>query len=324
MNLTKKGIDNNKLIDKVSGILTDFSFDLQSRDGQTEVARALNKSVLLGGKRLRPLLTYLFSNLVGIQDGQKKELLCKSIEFVHAASLAHDDVIDCATIRRGNPSINIVVGNKKSILAGDFLLADVIQELSSLGNVDVLTSMSKTIKDLSLGEWLQHDLLTTRKYVDSSFVDISKLKTSSVLSWCAVGPMYFIGAPSDIISVGYKFGENIGIGFQLIDDVLDFKKSSDKDLHLDLKNNQLTSVTYHYLKTNGLLEKFISGEKLTDLVDLANINLSVEHVKKDALNYLKISDKYLTEILGFLKLSRVNPSFMAISFLVNQLRERVK
>lgn len=323
MDSTTNDSKNNQLIDKIAKIFKDISFQLDSSDGQTEVAHALNKTVLVGGKRLRPLFTYLFSNLVGVKDDYAKNLLCKSIEFVHAASLAHDDVIDNATLRRGEPSINLVVGNKKSILAGDFLLADVIQNLSELNNGKVLSSMAKTIKELSLGEWLQHDLLVTRKYNDTSFEDISILKTSSVLKWCVVGPMHFVGLEGDVVEEGARFGESLGVGFQLIDDVLDFQSSANKDLHLDLKNNQLTSVTYRYLKDKNLLKTFVDGEDLEKLVDVEDIGMAVSHVKAQAMRYLDQAEVHFSNITNFLEAGKLNPSKVAISYLIKQLRDRV-
>ena len=86
------------------------------------------------------------------------------------------------------------------------------------------------------------------------------LKTSSVLKWCVVGPMHLAGLDEDAILEGALFGENLGIGFQLIDDVLDFQTTADKDLYLDLRNNQLTSVTYRYLKDKNLLKNSLMGK----------------------------------------------------------------
>ena len=110
--------------------------------------------------------------------------MAKCIEFVHSSSLAHDDVIDNATTRRGKPSINMLGSNKKAILAGDYLLSETIVRLSKLNNVKVIESMANTIRDLSCGEWLQSDLINNRKYQDETLEEVSLLKTSSVIKWC--------------------------------------------------------------------------------------------------------------------------------------------
>ena len=98
--------------------MSEFSrldFSLVGETGEQEVVQALNRTVLLGGKRLRPYLTLIFSELFKIQDWETKRTLSECVEFIHAASLTHDDVIDQAEMRRGRESINISVGNKKSI-----------------------------------------------------------------------------------------------------------------------------------------------------------------------------------------------------------------
>ena len=131
--------------------------------------------MLRGGKRLRPLLTVLFGELAGMQKPQLK-VLAKAIEHVHAPASAHDDVIDGASTRRGKPSINVAGDNKKAVLAGDFLLAQVINDLSSLGKIEVVNETAGIIKRLSIGEWLQHDCVKLRKYDERVFMIFLKTR----------------------------------------------------------------------------------------------------------------------------------------------------
>ena len=145
----------------------------------------------MGGKRLRHYLTLIFSELFKIDDWDTKRTLSECVEFIHAASLAHDDVIDQAELRRGKESINISVGNKKSILAGDYLLSETIQRLSNLNSIELLKLTAQVIKELSLGEWLQHELLNTRNYSKDTLKQVCLYKTSSVMRWCAIFPLIF-------------------------------------------------------------------------------------------------------------------------------------
>ena len=102
-----------------------LELDIKSKDCNDRVNKLLKKTVLLGGKRLRPMLTYLFGQLFG-HSLKDLEVYARAIECVHAASLSHDDVVDGAETRRGSPSINTLSSNKYAVLAGDYLLADVI------------------------------------------------------------------------------------------------------------------------------------------------------------------------------------------------------
>jgi geranylgeranyl pyrophosphate synthase len=323
MNSTKKMSDSNKLIEKITGHFSEKSFQLPSVIGQTAVRDALNKSVLNGGKRIRPYLTLLFSGLAGIKDNGLKDCLSESIEFVHAASLAHDDVIDNASKRRGNPSINILIGNKKSILAGDFLLAEVINKLCGFNNMEVLSVMAQTIKDLSLGEWLQYELLTSRAYKEDSFERISLLKTSSVLKWCVVAPLIATKQSRELIELGEEFGNNLGLSFQYSDDILDFKGTSKKDVNLDLKNNQLNMVTYLYLKNKNYLDRYTSGENLLDLVNFEEIQPFVDEVERSVLKHIDISRQVFSKICSELNTSAISQEKIAINLLLSQLEKRI-
>jgi geranylgeranyl pyrophosphate synthase len=281
----------------LSSIFTDFSpvllkrvnslkFNVDPVYGHKEIDKLLEATVLMGGKRLRPLLTFLMADFFQVQT-DKVSVLAKTIEMVHAASLAHDDVIDQATMRRGQDSINIASSNKKAILAGDYLLAHVIVELSKLENTDLIKEMSLVIQSLAKGEWLQVKASEQREYSQQVINDIALCKTASVMSWCCLAPAIYAGKGQGFVETSREFGVSLGLAFQLIDDVIDFEKSSEKEQFIDLKNNLVNSVTYEWLSTHPReLEKFKNGENLIDLVDLSTMSISKETVRSRALSYL--------------------------------------
>jgi octaprenyl-diphosphate synthase len=166
---------------------TSLDLNITSSNAHDAIDEILSKTVLSGGKRLRPLLTYLSGNLFKA-DFDLLDPFARATELVHAASLAHDDVIDNATLRRGRPSINILSSNKKSVLAGDYLLSKVIVDLTYANNLELLKRMSLVIKDLSEGEWLQLDLINSRLYTKEKIIEIAMKKTSSVMSYCTSSP----------------------------------------------------------------------------------------------------------------------------------------
>ena len=305
--------------------LLDFDFDaaLNSHDGRVAVAELLNDTVLRGGKRLRPLLTVLFGELAGVKKPQL-QILAKAIEHVHAASLAHDDVIDGASTRRGKPSINVAGDNKKAILAGDFLLAQVINDLSSLENIEVVNEMAKIIKRLSIGEWIQHDCVKLRKYDEKVFYDISKNKTSSVLEWCSVSPFLYGNYPERVVKTAQEFGENLGLCFQLYDDILDFSDDSSKDKFLDVKNDQLTFITYRYLVSKGLLESYERGASVESLLVEKELGPTINEVRSIADGYHAICLKKLEELVTTLQIPKKDKNLQGILYLLGKLKDRKK
>lgn len=246
----------------------------------------LQKSVLLGGKRLRPLLTYTFGEFFGVPLSQL-DVCARAIEMVHAASLAHDDVIDEATMRRGVESINIQASNKKAVLAGDYLLASVIGELTRDGSLELVSEMAQVIELLAQGEWLQSDLVLSRAYTRENIREIALKKTSSVMTWCSVAPALKAGFQADVINYARAFGENLGVAFQLLDDTLDFSGESRKDALLDLKNGQVNAVIFEWLELNPeLKEKFHQGTDIAPLFNENRLDEALSHVQKVANDHL--------------------------------------
>ncbi len=247
----------------VTARLSTLKIDVPSTYGQKAMDELLKGSVLKGGKRLRPLLTFLFAQYFGI-DLKRVDIFARAIEMVHAASLAHDDVIDGASQRRGRDSINIQASNKKAVLAGDYLLASVIGELSRDGSLEHVQEMAKVIELLSQGEWLQADLVESRDYTAEVIREVALKKTSSVMSWCAISSALLCPERDKLLPLCREFGECLGIAFQYLDDTFDFQEGGEKDGFLDLKNGQVNAVLFHWLKENPeMFKRFKEGEDLS-------------------------------------------------------------
>lgn len=283
-------------------LLRAVNLDLKVRsvNAHEAIDSVLSRSVLRGGKRLRPLLTYLMSNLfkVNLDDITP---FARSTELVHAASLSHDDVIDNATIRRGTPSINVLASNKKAVLAGDYLLSSVIVDLTQTGRLDLVKEMSLVIKDLSEGEWLQLDLISTRDYTRELIKEIALKKTSSVMSYCTLAPAMYSQAPKIVQDHARDLGLKLGLAFQLIDDTLDFSGDSLKDQQLDLQNGVVNAVVFEYLDANSEIKKmFMNGENLSEILLKADLSNSILIVTKLAHSYLEEARGSLNEIKKYL------------------------
>ncbi len=275
-----------------------INLDIKSENCLSAVKDVLEKTVLSGGKRLRPMLTFLMADFFNCHTKNDVTICARAIEMVHAASLAHDDVIDGATQRRGNPSINIEASNKKAVLAGDYLLADVILSLSSIGSVKVLQSMSQVIQDLAIGEWIQSDALESRKYSKEVIEKIAFHKTASVMGWCCWSGAYLGSENEEVANKAARFGHLLGIAFQMIDDTLDFSDGESlKDAHLDLEQNLVNSVVYDYLANNPTkMDAYVSGSSLVDIVDLSDISSNVSNIKNEAKALVDEATDILHEI----------------------------
>jgi geranylgeranyl pyrophosphate synthase len=226
----------------------------------------------------------------------------RASELVHAASLSHDDVIDNATMRRGHPSINILASNKKAVLAGDYLLASVIVDLTNAGNLELVREMSLVIKDLSEGEWLQLDLISERNYSRDIIREVAEKKTSSVMSYCSVAPAILSGADKKTIELCREFGRRLGLAFQLIDDTLDYSGTSLKDQELDLQNGIVNAVVFEVLDAQSeLFKRFKSGEELLSVVKGVDFSSYVEIVSVEAHAHLEAAKNILEELAVVLK-----------------------
>lgn len=288
------------------------NMDLQIRSVKAHQAidAILSQTVLKGGKRLRPLLTFLVAHLFRV-DFKTITPYARATELVHAASLSHDDVIDNATMRRGTPSINILASNKKAVLAGDYLLSSVIVDLTNAGNLELVREMSLVIKDLSEGEWLQLDLIDDRNYTRELIREVAMKKTSSVMSYCAVAPAILSGADQSTVDLCREFGKRLGLAFQLIDDTLDYSGDSQKDQELDLKNGIVNAVVFEMLETHpDLFLRFKQGESLIDVVRDLSFGPYVEKISGEAHDHLTAAKNVLEKLEEILKVKaeyRENP-----------------
>lgn len=286
----------NTLPKDVINVLANMKFVETKLSCEDDIVNLLEQTVLVGGKRLRPLLTHLVGQLFNVAP-DKLDIYAKSIELVHAASLSHDDVIDNATSRRGLPSINIVGSNKRAVLAGDYLLAQVIVDLTKAGNLELVEEMSKVIQELSVGEWIQLDSIESRKYSREIISEIAHKKTASVMSWCCVAPALLSNQKEETVEKMRSFGAHLGLAFQLMDDTLDFSASGEKDHLLDLQNGIVNSVIYEWLELNPESKlKFENGEKILDLFNGSQIDVAVDTIRKEALNHLDQCHSILTQI----------------------------
>jgi octaprenyl-diphosphate synthase len=195
-----------------------------------------------GGKRFRPLLLLATSELCGYR-GERRYPLSAMIEFIHTATLLHDDVIDRAATRRGKPSANQVWGNAASVLVGDFLYSKSFRLMTDDGNLAIIKLISTTTNTMSEGEIVQLMKTGDTKITEKEYLAIVEKKTSILISAaCAIGGI--LGNAQDgRIEALTRFGMRMGTAFQITDDTLDYvarEEELGKAIGQDLKEGKLT------------------------------------------------------------------------------------
>ncbi|MEK7431720.1 MAG: polyprenyl synthetase family protein [Cyanobacteriota bacterium] len=229
-------LNTYKTIDSFVKIEKEFKEDLSKVEKHLELMiknqptwfqDVINHLVKAGGKRIRPLLVCLSYSLVSDKPINPNTIIMSAIsEFVHTATLFHDDVIDDGKERRGKPTANVIYGNHTAILSGDFILGKVFQELDNIDNPKVLTSMIQTVVKLVEGEIHQMDM---KKKDFVSFEDYERLiylKTASLFEWSMMAGGYGAEVDKETIEKLRKMGNHIGNIFQIVDDILDYTGSS--------------------------------------------------------------------------------------------------
>ncbi len=240
--------------DELSKVEAQFQASLDSR---AVLVRQVGAYLLEGGgKRIRPLLLVISAGLSG-GAGPAAVLLASAVEFIHTASLLHDDVVDGADIRRGRAAANNLWGNQASILVGDYLYSKALYQAVRLENQRVMDTLSDATRIMSEGEILQllktGDLDTT----EAEYIQVIEAKTAVLISAaCRLGAI--LGPlPEDKEEALAGYGMDVGLAFQLLDDALDYTARQDrlgKSLGKDLGEGKLTLPLIHLL-SNGAPEE---------------------------------------------------------------------
>lgn len=205
-----------------------------------------------GGKRIRPLLVLLAGGASGHLTEQHT-ILSAVIEFIHTATLLHDDVVDISTLRRGRPTANAEWGNAPSVLVGDFLYTRAFQLLVSLRNMPIMELLANVTNTIAEGEVLQLTKAGNPDTTEEEYLQIIKNKTAVLFAAATSGGAMLSGLSEQDSQALSTFGLNLGITFQLIDDALDYEGTADemgKNVGDDLSEGKPT-LPLIYTMQNG-------------------------------------------------------------------------
>ncbi len=194
-----------------------------------------------GGKRLRPMMTLAAAKMCGY-EGPYHVHLAATVEFIHTATLLHDDVVDESEQRRGRPTANLLWDNTSSVLVGDYLFARSFQLMTETGSLDVLRILSNAAATIAEGEVLQltaaQDLATT----EAIYLQVVRGKTAALFSAAMEVGGVIAGRDAAMVRALYEYGDALGIGFQIVDDLLDYAgtDATGKNIGDDFRERKLT------------------------------------------------------------------------------------
>ena len=195
-----------------------------------------------GGKRIRPILTLAAARLLGY-DGTHHHKLAATVEFIHTATLLHDDVVDESAQRRGRPTANLLWDNKSSVLVGDYLFARSFQLMTDTGSLDVLRVLSDAAATIAEGEVLQLTAAANLSTTEETYLQVVRGKTAALFAAaCEVGGMVADASETQVTALR-TYGDALGIAFQMADDLLDLEGdagTTGKNVGDDFRERKLT------------------------------------------------------------------------------------
>lgn len=288
---------------KFEDIKNNFKFELSEIDNF--IKNSLNSKInIIGdigsyitsykGKKIRPLITIIFDRI--FQNNINETIkIASAIELIHTATLLHDDVVDSSNKRRGKISTNKIWGNKEAILVGDFLYTKSFEIMVTLKNLTLLEHMAKTTNIISKGEIRQ---LLNKNNIDikeSDYFKIIRCKTAQLFASSATVSA-ILSKKKKFINETFKYGINLGIVYQLIDDILDYTSKEEnfgKTIGNDILNGTFTLPLIYTInqdtKIKDKIKKIILYNDLKKVSEIKNIVLN-----SNAINYtIKIANEYV-------------------------------
>jgi len=216
-----------------------------------------------GGKRMRPMLILLMAkNFSRVSSVTQHAAV--GLELLHTASLVHDDVVDESCERRGQASVNALYDNKVSVLVGDFILSTALLYVSKTHSEVIVRYLSELGRTLSDGEILQLTNIQNEAITETAYYEIIKRKTAALFEACAAIGAESAGASHDDVEAARKFGQNLGIIFQIRDDIFDYYDSKEigKPTGNDMLEGKLTLPVIYALKSTGNAEMMMLARKV--------------------------------------------------------------
>ena len=259
-----------------------------------------------GGKRMRPMLILLTAkNYGGVSSVTQNAAL--GLELLHTASLVHDDVVDESDLRRGQPSVNATYNNKVAVLVGDYILSTALLRVALSDNHEIVQELAELGRTLAAGEILQLSNISNQEISEDVYYQVIDKKTAVLFEACCKLGAISVGAPRDVIEKAAKFGHNIGMIFQIRDDIFDYYDSKEigKPTGNDMLEGKLTlpviySLTHYESSAMQTLAKkvkngTINSDEIAVLIEFAKQYGGIKYAEKKMGEFAKEAQTFIDE-----------------------------
>ncbi|MBE6285681.1 MAG: polyprenyl synthetase family protein [Bacteroidales bacterium] len=256
------------------------------------------------GKKMRPILLLLVAKYLG-NVNIKMLASASAMEMLHTASLLHDDVIDESDKRRGRPSVNVAYNNSIAVLVGDYILSQSLNNAATTRDYRIVEELSILGKALTRGELMQLDLQRNGSYSEENYINVIKYKTASLFVCCCACAVYSADADTEMLERFKKFGENIGICFQIKDDLFDYYSNDvGKPTGSDMREGKITLPALYVLENsnNPMLEPIRAKLTASQFLDENEIGQLIRiSIEEGGIGYAEnMIERYRSEALALL------------------------
>lgn len=254
------------------------------------------------GKKMRPILLLLVAKYLG-NVNIKMLASASAMEMLHTASLLHDDVIDESDKRRGRPSVNVAYNNSIAVLVGDYILSQSLNNAATTRDYRIVEELSILGKALTRGELMQLDLQRNGSYSEENYISVIKYKTASLFVCCCACAVYSADADTEMLERFKKFGENIGICFQIKDDLFDYYSNDvGKPTGSDMREGKITLPALYVLENsnNPILEPIRAKLTASQFLDENEIGQLIRiSIEEGGIGYAEnMIERYRSEALA--------------------------
>lgn len=284
-----------------------FNQSLSHEDGL--LGSALEHIRKRAGKRMRPILILLMARNFG-QITDVTQNAAVGLELLHTASLVHDDVVDESEERRGQASVNATYDNKVAVLVGDYILSTALLCVARTHSEQIVTYLAELGRTLSDGEILQLSNIGRKDISEDVYYDVIKQKTAALFEACAGIGALSSGASEEDVMAAKQFGQNLGIIFQIRDDIFDYYDSKEigKPTGNDMAEGKLTLPVIHAVNNGGdedmkrlalkVKDHSVTAEEIASLVDYTKRKGGIEYAEKRMWEFHAEAQRFLEERVG--------------------------
>ena len=302
-----------------------FDESLTHKDGL--LGQALEHVRAKGGKRMRPILILLMTKSFG-KVTSVAQYAAVGLELLHTASLVHDDVVDESGERRGQASVNASYNNKVAVLVGDYILSTALLNIARTNDCDIVCDLAELGRTLSNGEILQLTNIANTNFSEEVYFEVIRQKTAALFEACAVIGAKAGGADKQAVEAARAFGRNVGVIFQIRDDIFDYYQSAElgKPTGNDMAEGKLTLPVLYALNTTGdsqmaalarkVKARNVSAEEIAQLVEFTKNNGGIAYAEQKMAQCKALTDGFINQYIAQPQLQDALKAY--VSFIIDR------